>query len=381
MLATLTEALHPHARVPVPRDWYVVLSDVVNSTKAIEEDRYKEVNVAGGLAVMAIANLRGSLDFPFVFGGDGIIGLVPPHERARTHDVLADTRRRVKDYFGLDLRVAVVPVADIYAADGDFRVARYRVSEHYVQSVFSGDGVRLAETWLKDPERYARYRVGTPYDAGVTADFEGFTCRWRDIPSHRGETLATIIQLREGLPADLLRTILARMRDIFGEEATYHPVGAEQLRITHRSSDLRMEALVRTGEHRGRAHRRSLRWRRFNALVADFAIRLKAKWRYGWYELGRLKEYQIASSDFQKFDGSFKIVLAASPAQRAAWETYLDTLYRARRIYYGLHVTNRAVMTCLMHAGSEREVHFIDGADGGYALAAKMLKAQRGAES
>ena len=37
-------------------------------------------------------------------------------------------------------------------------------------------------------------------------------------------------------------------------------------------------------------------------------------------------------------------------------------------------------MTCLMHVGSAREVHFIDGADGGYALAAKMLKGQVGAD-
>ena len=318
VLANLTEALHPNARVPVPRDWYVVLTDVVNSTKAIEEDRYKEVNVAGGLAVMAIANLRGGLDFPFVFGGDGIIGLVPPDVYEQAHDVLADTRRRVKEYFDLDLRGAIVPVAALYAAGHPFKVARYRVSEYYVQSVFSGAGVRVAEAWLKETDRFERYRVGAPFDPAVRADFEGFTCRWQDIPSHRGETLATIIQLREGLSADLLRAILKRMQEIFGEEQSYHPVRAEQLRITHSGKDLGIEALVRTGRRKGRSFRRNLRWRRFNALVADFALRFKMKWKVDWYELDRLKDYQIASSDFQKFDGSFKIVLAASAEQRAA---------------------------------------------------------------
>ena len=379
MLDNLAAALRPHVRVPVPRDWLVVLTDVVDSTTAIEEDRYKEVNVAGGLAVMAIANLHGHLDFPFVFGGDGIIALVPPKLRAAVHDVLADTRDRVRDFFGLELRVALVPVADLYAAGEVFRVARYRVSEYYIQSVFGGTGVRTAEDWLKTPERLAAYEVGAMMDPARRADFEGFTCRWRAIPSHRGETVTTIIQLRDQLSADRLGVILERMRAIFGDEKAYHPVGAEQLRITHSGKDLGLEALVRTGQRKGRAFRKNLRWRRFNALVADFALRFRMKWTADWYELDRLKDFQIASSDFQKFDGSFKIVLAASAAQRAAWESYLADLHRAGRIYYGLHVTNRAVMTCLMHVGSRREVHFIDGADGGYALAAKMLKAQRAA--
>ena len=377
VLADLATAMRPHARVPVPPDWYVALTDVVDSTRAIAEDRYKEVNIAGGLAVMALANLRGDLDFPYVFGGDGIVALVPPHLHDAAHDVLADTRARVADHFGLELRVALVPVADLYAEDLPFRVARYRVSEYYVQSVFTGAGVRAAEAWLKDSNRHPTYEVGAPHDPDRRADFEGFTCRWQDIPSHRGETITTIIQIRETYPADRLGIILRRMGEIFGEATTYHPVHPDQLRITHRGYDLRLEALVRTGLPKGRAFRRSLRWRRFNALVADFAMRFKMRWQHGWYQLDRLKDYQIASSDFQKFDGSFKIVLAGDATQRAAWAAYLDDLYRAGRIYYGLHVSNRALMTCLMHAGSEREVHFIDGADGGYALAAKMLKAQR----
>jgi hypothetical protein len=33
-------------------------------------------------------------------------------------------------------------------------------------------------------------------------------------------------------------------------------------------------------------------------------------------------------------------------------------------------------MTCMVHSASSGEVHFVDGADGGYAMAAKMLKAK-----
>ncbi len=44
------------------------------------------------------------------------------------------------------------------------------------------------------------------------------------------------------------------------------------------------------------------------------------------------------------------------------------------RIFYGLHITDRAMITCLMHTGAGHEVHFVDAADGGYAYAAKQLK-------
>lgn len=46
---------------------------------------------------------------------------------------------------------------------------------------------------------------------------------------------------------------------------------------------------------------------------------------------------------------------------------------------YGIHESDRALLTCFLHLGSRREVHFVDSADGGYALAGKMLKQKRGA--
>ena len=378
LLDSLEEALTAQARHLVPADWYVLLTDVINSTEAIHAGQYKAVNVAGGLAVMAIANMQQDLEFPFVFGGDGVTGLIAPEYHHRAHDILYDIRERVKRDFGMDIRAALVPVSELYREGVSFTVSKYSVSPYYVQAVFHGEGIALAESWLKDDGDKARYRVHTPYEEGVKADLTGFTCRWQDIPSHRGETISTIIKLQGERPGVLLREITARLREIFGEEAQYHPVHISQLRITHRVKDLRVESVAVTERQSGWAYWKNLFWRRINALVADLGMRFKWKKVFGWYEIGRLKDYQIASSDFQKFDGSFKIVLAAETVQRRAWEAYLAELHAAGRIYYGLHVSDRALMTCLLHAGSEREVHFIDAADGGYALAAKMLKEQMG---
>jgi hypothetical protein len=37
---------------------------------------------------------------------------------------------------------------------------------------------------------------------------------------------------------------------------------------------------------------------------------------------------------------------------------------------------DRAIMTCINHNNNFDEAHFVDAADGGYAMAARMLKVQ-----
>lgn len=70
------------------------------------------------------------------------------------------------------------------------------------------------------------------------------------------------------------------------------------------------------------------------------------------------------------------MVVACTTEDRVKLEEYLESLYREDKIFYGVHVSDRALMTCLIHLVSGSEVHFVDTADGGYAMAAKMMKEQ-----
>ena len=61
----------PRSFTPAPADWYVVLTDVRGSTKAVETGRYKEVNLIGAASIVALLNISRETDIPFIFGGDG----------------------------------------------------------------------------------------------------------------------------------------------------------------------------------------------------------------------------------------------------------------------------------------------------------------------
>lgn len=66
----------------------------------------------------------------------------------------------------------------------------------------------------------------------------------------------------------------------------------------------------------------------------------------------------------------------ASPAALAALRERLSAEHRAGRLCFGIHTSDTALMTCVIDGYDGNHVHFVDGADGGYALAAKELKGQ-----
>ena len=67
-------------------------------------------------------------------------------------------------------------------------------------------------------------------------------------------------------------------------------------------------------------------------------------------------------------------MLSGSPYQREQLLKILDKFEQNKKIVYGVLITNRTLMTCLIFERHGRQIHFIDAADGGYALAAKQLK-------
>jgi hypothetical protein len=70
------------------------------------------------------------------------------------------------------------------------------------------------------------------------------------------------------------------------------------------------------------------------------------------------------------------MTIAGTASQREKLVSYLETQFKAGQLVYGVHTSNRALMTCLVFERHGRQVHFIDAADGGYTAAAKGMKQQ-----
>src|SRR5580704_15402065 len=141
--------MDPAQYTPLPDDWTVGIADVVQSTKAIAEKRYKAVNMAGAAVIAARTKALGGRGFPFVFGGDGagFAGLPRDNEIAR--EALAATAAWANSELGLTLRVALIPLAAVRAQGVDVRVARYAPSENLSYAMFSGGGLAWADGAVK----------------------------------------------------------------------------------------------------------------------------------------------------------------------------------------------------------------------------------------
>ena len=72
-----------------------------------------------------------------------------------------------------------------------------------------------------------------------------------------------------------------------------------------------------------------------------------------------------------------RMVLDCSPQHLEQIQKTLADYRQKHGICYDLFKSPAALMTCYTPAFADgQHVHFIDGADGGYAMAAKQLKAQ-----
>lgn len=358
----------------LPDDWHVALCDVRNSTAAVAAGKYRNVNSIGAAAITAIINAAGDIELPFSFEGDGSLVCVPQQLLEVTRAALAKTQQVARDAFGLDLRIGTVPVTAIRAAGFSVQVARYRVSESYTQAVFSGGGISCADGLIKDSATEAQYAIA-PGSVEPRGSFDGFECRWEDIPSRHGETVSLMVLALHYEPeraAAVYREVIRRVREIYGDEDACHPVSVPELAMTLKSDLLADELGVRTGKAGGFD-----RWRQ---LMKTRAIVLlgRALMYFGTHteetDWSLYKATLARNSDVRKFSDVYRQILAGNEAQRLALDAWLQQQFKRRQLLYGLHVTDRAHMTCLVFDYSGRHLHFIDGADGGLFLAAKAFK-------
>ena len=363
----------PDAYAPVPNDWTVVITDVVGSTLAVQAGRYRDVNYVGAASIAAVLNAAGAAggpfaDVPFVFGGDGATLVLPPALLEPSLAALAALQEHARARLDLRLRVGSVSVSEITAAGHDLAAARLQVSPGYAQALLTGSGLGWAEALIKGTETAARY-ASVAHPAENADPYAGLECRWEDVPSPHGETVSLLVAAAAGSGAtQVYRDVLAAVADIYGTGDAMHPVSLDRLRLSLDTARFRPEARLRRPASR-RRYTAEL-WLR-NHLGRFLVRNRKQTAETDW---GQYPTLLRAATDYRKFDGVLRMILAGTPAQRERLEAVLEAGFAAGRLAYGVHVSDRAILTCLVYERMGQQVHFVDGAGGGYTSAAVPFK-------
>ncbi len=121
--------------------------------------------------------------FPFVFGGDGASFAVgPQHAPAAARGAARRWRPSAHAEFGMDLRVAMIAVADIRAGGRDVRVARFGASRA-LRPMRCSPAAGLPGSRSAPSAATTRCRSAPP---DARPDLSGLSCRWAVSPAERG---------------------------------------------------------------------------------------------------------------------------------------------------------------------------------------------------
>jgi hypothetical protein len=358
--------MDPALYSPLPDDWSIGVADIVESTKAIAEARYKAVNMAGASVIAAVANALEGREFPFVFGGDGASFAVSPDDLDRVRDALAASAIWVEESLNLVMRVALVPIASIRAQGLDIRVARFGPSPNLSYAMFSGGGLGWAEAAMKRGE-FAVPKASP----GTQPDLTGLSCRFEEIPAARGLILSVLVVPARGAEAAAFRGVIediVALVERSPDAGRPVPPGGPPLRWPPAGVDY--EARARRGGSLLQRRAGVLAHTLFAWFIMRFGISV------GGFVPKVYIEQVVENSDFRKYDDGLRMILDCTGELERALTQRLVAAASAGIVRYGLHRQDSAMMTCFTPKASRSDhVHFIDGARGGYAAAATALKA------
>jgi hypothetical protein len=256
-------------------------------------------------------------------------------------------------------------------------VAQFQPSAHYRQAMFLGDGLGYAEQLIKNPAPANPYLLSTDGSIVAHGDFTGFECRWNEIPSPHQETISLLIQARAHNFAEqesVYANALLEIQRIYGDYATCHPLRQDLLTLSSSSATLATEVAIKTT-----AYSRWKRWLyalRLPLITTLGRFLMRKNVRLANVAWGNYKTTLITNTDHRKFDEVLRMVISGSSEQRARLRAYLEPLRQAGDLVFGIHAASTALLTCVINNYDNDHVHFLDASNGGYALAAKEMKAQ-----
>jgi len=348
----------------VPESWHVLVADIRDSTKAVNEGRHEEVNLVATGCVIAILNLSitEEVTVPFFFGGDGATFLIPDSLVNKALSVLEKHNRNIQKNFKFELSLGTYPVKDLYKENTELKIARMSSTKALVIPIIMGQGLLIAEKLIKDRPNPQIFEMDE-----VPVNLSGMDCKWDKIkpPKENQEVLSLLIAgCGDANYPEVYSNILEKLNEIYGSTKSRRPISTDKLKMSTSFDRITNENKVKMGERN----------------IPDFLRGILISW-FGEFYLRNTKhgrtylKRMVELSDNLSLDGRINTVITGSAEQRKLLFDYLDTVEEEGLIKYGYHISEESIMSCYVrNIKTDEHIHFIDGGNGGYTKAANVLK-------
>ena len=349
----------------VPSDWHVIITDIKDSTQAVINGLNENVNLVATGSIVAVLNLafRSGITIPFFFGGDGATFIVPQSILHASMQRLLRYKENTLQNFNLNLRVGTIPVAQIYQAGHEINISKFHVSPFFAIPIILGDGLSYAEKLIKAEN----YLLDSESALIEEVDLSGMQCRWDKIdpPENTSEVVTLLVIANQvAQQPQVFSAVIGQIDKIYGGPEKRQPISVAKLKLNTTFNRLNMEMRARIGKI---------------ALVDLIKTWLINLYGFIYFRTESGKNYLnrlVEMSDTLVLDGKINTVISGNEKQRELLIDYLENLEQRGEIFFGYNVSQNSTMSCYVRDLENAHIHFVDGSEGGYTRAARMLKAK-----
>jgi hypothetical protein len=234
--------------------------------------------------------------------------------------------------------------------------------------MFAGGGL----TWFDATAKRGAYALPVG-DPGARPDLSGLSCRWGVAPAKHGLVLSLIVAPR-GNDARFAPLINEIVKSSLAVASSERPVTLMSLRPGSPGRAVALETRVNKASGLSQAKARLAAIRSYCIAIFLHSFKLKV----GRFDAATYASELVANADFRKFDDGLRMTLDCSPEFADALEARLTAADAFA--HWGVFRQGAAQVTCFVPSATQSgHVHFVDGAGGGYTMAAKAMKTRRDA--
>jgi hypothetical protein len=203
-------------------------------------------------------------------------------------------------------------------------------------------------------------------------NLEGLSCRWHPIEARKGSILSVII-LPQKQHDEAFTALTEQVLSIFQEEDNRgSPVPKEGPKYAFWSKGIDLESAKESDPEKKKSQKK---WVRFVTIFAWCLAKFNIN--YNGFSAKHYAEVVSANTDFRKFDDGLKMTVDCNQSQFTRLEDLLTQEHQTGTCFFGLHAQDQALITCIVPSPMEDDhIHYVDGAKGGYAVAALAMKEQ-----